>query len=831
LKPFGVTWALLCVGISLLTAPAAALTLDVKDSGPSVVGEACTFKATVSEASGAVKYQWRFGDADMYVSGGAEMPFTFTAPGHFSVDVIATDAKGGSSSWSIQHLVHYPLTARRPTSSTSIVYDAQRHRVYSLNQDNDSLTSIDAVQLSKLAELPLYRDPEALAIAPSGKLWVVHKEDYAVAIVDLDQFAIEKGFRLPYGSQPAGLAMSPTGDAAYVSLMALGKVLKLDPMSGAILGEAQVGGRPRGLAVSHDGQQVFVTRFISGDGGGEVIQLNAATMAVSARIPLKVDSETEDSDQRARGVPNYLFSIALTPDGRQAWVPGKKDNILRGGLRDGKKLTHDSTVRPLVAVLDAQGGQELYESRIDLDDRGPPVHVEFTPFGDLAIIALAGSNRIEVRDVNRPTQVFSAIPEAGTFPRASVLTPEGRLFVQGSLSRNVLVYDVSHLLQDFDKSTPSQLATIEAVGADKLSPMLLQGKKLFHDSTDTRISFEGYLSCGACHFEGLDDGRVYDFSDRGEGLRNTIALRGHRGAAQGRLNWTGTLDEVQDLEHLIREEFDGTGLIPDEVYHTGTHDQPLGDPKAGLSADLDALAAYVGSLDHPSRSPYRNADGSMTADAVSGRAIFQKLGCDFCHSCADFTDSARGVVHDVGSITANSGKHAGMTLIGLDTPTLLGVWETPPYLHDGSAATLRDVLVTKNPNDAHGYVSSLQPVELDQLLAYVQQIDGDQPPTRLPFEPPLPASAGSGGQSGSGGVPGVGGTSSTSSGGSSTPSGAAPKNDDQSLFAKCSLSLGQGAVRESHTRWWFAAMLGIAGLARRRARLRARHSTARRGTP
>ena len=113
-------------------------------------------------------------------------------------------------------------------------------------------------------------------------------------------------------------------------------------------------------------------------------------MTVATRIVLKLDTETVDSDQRARGLPNYLFSVALTPDGRQAWVPGKKDNIVRGKLRDGRDLTHDTTVRPLAAVIDTQAAQEIYASRVDLDDRSQPVHVDFSPYGNFAILTLGG---------------------------------------------------------------------------------------------------------------------------------------------------------------------------------------------------------------------------------------------------------------------------------------------------------------------------------------------------------------------------------------------------------------------------------------------------------
>ena len=179
---------------------------------------------------------------------------------------------------------------------------------------------------------------------------------------------------------------------------------------------------------------------------------------------------------------------------------------------------------------------------------------------------------------------------------------------------------------------------------------------------------EGYISCGSCHFEGIDDGRVYDFSIRGEGLRNTLALLGRAGTAQGRLNWAATLDEVQDFEHQIRDLFGGQGFMPDDVFHVGTRDQPLGDPKAGLSPELDALAAYVASLDHVNPSPYRNPDGSLTTDGVAGKALFEKLGCDFCHEGPGFTDSARGLLHDVGTMTALSGMRAGGPLLRFRHP-------------------------------------------------------------------------------------------------------------------------------------------------------------------
>lgn len=732
-----------------LTASALTLTLPTQEG--SLVGEPFTLRAVAADAVGAVQYRWSISDGTEldFGVGAAELTHTFAEQGRYNVRVSAQDESGGFDSLSLSHTAHYPLTAVRPNCSSSIIFDAKRDRIFAVNQDNDSISAIDPVAKTKLSELPVYGRPEALALSPAGKLWVVHRDDYAIAIVDPDGWSIEQGFRLPYASQPMAIAFSPTGDAAYVTLMAVGKLLKLDPTTGQQLAEVDVGPSPRGLSVSADGLQVYVTRFISPDSGGEVVQVDATTLSVARRMTLAPDTTTPDSDQGARGLPNYLFAVGITPDAREAWIPAKKDNIFRGGLRDGAALNQDNTVRPMVGVLDLTRGLDVFERRIDLDDRSLPIHVEFSPQGDYGFVALAGSNLVEARD--RFTGiVVASLNDAGMSPRASVLDSRLQLFVQSALSRSVAVYDVRALVTTGDSTTPAKLAEISTIQQDATEPQLLLGKRIFNNAADPRMTSQSYLTCAVCHFDGGEDGRVFDFTSRGEGFRNTTTLLGRRGTGQGPVHWSGDFDEIQDFEQEIRELFSGKGFMTDEALASGTRKEALGDPKAGASAELDALAAYVSSLDRVNPSPYRNPDGTLTADAVAGQALFGKLGCDFCHVGRDSTDSDRKLLHDVGTLKPSSGTRAGTPLLGIDTPSLLGVWETAPYLHDGSAVTLRDVLVTSNAEGEHGYVSALQPAEIDQLVAYLQQLDSEVPSKRLPFEPPPPeATGGAGGAGGS----------------------------------------------------------------------------------
>jgi hypothetical protein len=69
--------------------------------------------------------------------------------------------------------------------------------------------------------------------------------------------------------------------------------------------------------------------------------------------------------------------------------------------------------------------------------------------------------------------------------------------------------------------------------------------------------------------------------------------------------------------------------------------------------------------------------------------------------------------------TANERDHKDEAF---DAPTLIECWRTVRYLHDGSAASIRDVLTTGNLKDRHGRTSHLRPNQLHDLAAYVRSL-------------------------------------------------------------------------------------------------------------
>lgn len=244
---------------------------------------------------------------------------------------------------------------------------------------------------------------------------------------------------------------------------------------------------------------------------------------------------------------------------------------------------------------------------------------------------------------------------------------------------------------------------------------------------------EGYMSCSSCHFDGSHDGRIWDISNLGEGRRNTIDLRGKAGMKHGMLHWTGNFDEVQDFDNQITALNGASGFAIDRKLKN--HPQ-FRKSKAGMHKDLDALAAYVSSLSEYPKSPYKTPEGEMTIKAIKGRQHFIDLQCYTCHSGPTYTDSKLRNLHDVGTKGAFSGQRLNGELTGFDTPTVISIANSPPYLHDGSAKTLADVFSARSGKEAevHQRAQRLSEVEFQELIAFLMQLDSEDAIKRDEFD-------------------------------------------------------------------------------------------------
>jgi len=689
-----------------------------------------TWNAIVSashESGDQVEVSWDFGDgsAATAFSTNSSTTHTFSSPAHYNVVITARllTQPGITGVFAFTHTVHRPISATQPRSSATLLYDSTRDRIWTVNRDNDTVTCINADTLVKLFEVNVGDSPQGLAQATDGNIWVINRKSGDIYVLNPVTGSLVTTYPLPYASQPGGIVFPAARSAAYVTLEATGQLLEIDHATGQVTRTLAVGPGPRGIASSPDGSRLFITRFISPDDAAKIIEVDPATLVILNTIDLAIET-TPDTEASGRGLPNYLGSPAVSPDGHQLWIPSKKDNIGRGVLLDGLQLTFENTVRPIVSRIDLATSTENLVARVDLNDRSMPVAVTHSDIGDYAFVLEQGSNSIDVLDAYNGA-IIASIEGVGKAPHGITIDHgRGRLFVHNFLSRDVVVYDITAILNTTSMINV-ELATIPTVATETLPANVLLGKQLFYDGRDPRLTRDNYMSCAACHDDGGHDGRVWDFTGFGEGLRNTIPLTGRSGTAgHGRVHSTGNFDEIQDFERQIRILNNGTGLMDDADFNQGTRSEPLGDAKTGLSSDLDALAAYLESLSTFPRSPHRQSDGSQTAEAIIGKIHFDTLNCASCHGGPQFTDSPAGFRHDVGTITASSGERLGGPLDGFDTPTLRDVWDTAPYLHDGSAPTLHSVFTTAAIGTAHAEAMSLSSSELDELVAYLMQIDG-----------------------------------------------------------------------------------------------------------
>ncbi|MBL8330296.1 MAG: discoidin domain-containing protein [Rubrivivax sp.] len=698
-------------------------------AAPIASGGTASYSAETSLA-GSYSYQWTFGDGS--TSGWSTsntVSHVYAAPGLYLVTVAARTADGRVSTRSFWQAVE-GTKGLGGRSSTPVLVEPRNGtsaRIWAVNPDNDSVSVFDSATRQRVAEIAVGSAPRTLALAPDGRVWVANKGSATLSILNAATLALAQTVSLPRASQPYGIVIGTDG-TAHVTLEASGAVVRV-AANGTPGTAVSVGPNPRHLALNAAGSQLLVSRFVTpplpGEGtatvqpsatrGAELLVLDAATLALQRTIVLQ-HSEKADNTVQGRGIPNYLGAPVIAPDGRSAWVPSKQDNIQRGKLRDGLDLDFQNTLRAISSRIDLATQAEDLAARIDHDNSGIASSAVFHPGGNYLFVALEASRHVAVVDAIGKRELFRV--DVGRAPQGLAVSADGlTLYVQNFMDRTVGVHDLTRLLRFGESSLPLQ-TSMASVATERLSAAVLRGKQFFYDARDPRLSRDAYISCAACHNDGGHDGRVWDFTGFGEGLRNTISLQGRAGA-QGRLHWSANFDEVQDFEGQIRRLAQGTGLMSDAQFNTGTRSQPLGDRKSGISADLDALAAYVGSLNAFAATPWRQADGTLTAAATAGRTVFAN-SCASCHGGTDYSDSASNVLRNIGTLKPGSGSRLGAALTGIDTPTLRDAWATAPYLHDGSAATLEAAI------GAHSGLT-LSATELGNVLAFVRQIGREEP--------------------------------------------------------------------------------------------------------
>jgi len=702
-------------------------------------GQTVTLSATAFDPENdPIEYRFSFGDGAASTEWGAadSVQHVFAEPGHFDVKVQVRDLKPDNTrsvtTRTATHTTAAIPAGPLPTHSSSIAVDSARRTVWVVNPDHGSVARLDAdtgvmrgeTNLNSLAANDEGSRPLSVAIGPDGRAWVALAGADRIAVLDAGG-ALRDSVATGFGSAPQAVALSRDGTRVYASLQAggaqrpgHGQLLRIDPDSLTISGRIELGPDAGALAVTGDGETVYVARFTSATDFGEIWQVDGSAMTLTRSLALWRDRGRRGLDPGGSdgpGVPNYIASVVLSPQQDWLWYAGIKMDTNRGeffdqGTGTNLPLGHDSTLRSVLGRFDlnhdsGEPREPGYKAdgaargRVDIDNSIQPSALLFSPRGDYVFTSLQGNDTLAVfdeflvRDGGGRASIWRAA--TGGAPQGLAWdTATESIWVRNFTTRDATRIELDAYLADGRFELPS--TTFATTASEPLSADVLAGKQHFYLAGSdplgfNEMSFEGYIACASCHIDGGHDGRIWDFTQRGEGLRNTTDLRGRAGTTHGNVHWSGNFDEIQDFVLDITNEFLGMGFLPAGAQPN----PPLGAPNAGRARQLDELAAYVASLGRASlaRSPYRNPDGSRTAAARRGAQVFSDQGCRTCHEpVTDHTDSVNGAsLHNVGTLRTSSGQRLGALLNGIDTPTLLGLWETAPYFHDGSAPTLTDV--------------------------------------------------------------------------------------------------------------------------------------------
>jgi cytochrome c peroxidase len=222
------------------------------------------------------------------------------------------------------------------------------------------------------------------------------------------------------------------------------------------------------------------------------------------------------------------------------------------------------------------------------------------------------------------------------------------------------------------------------------------GRKLFHSATDARMNNPGTgISCGTCHLEGREDGHVWNTV---EGPRQTPSLAGRLTAKTAPFHWNGEFPNLMAfMSHTVTTRMGGSGVTP--------------------TMELQ-IASFIGAIPTPDNAVAERASVEVL---TRGRAAFDKAQCGTCHTGETLTDNKFA---NVGTLVSSGAvfDRPEFNTQGLNTPSLLGLARTGPYLHDGSAPTLRARLMHGKDANLHGQTASLSEDEVTDLVTYLKTL-------------------------------------------------------------------------------------------------------------
>jgi mono/diheme cytochrome c family protein len=550
----------------------------------------------------------------------------------------------------------------------------------------------------------LLGEPSGLALSPDGTRLFVTCAGPASQVCFMDSASGKVVQTLSAGHTALSPVLSPDGKGLFVCNRFNDAVSLYDLRQDHRESRVQVAREPVSAALTRDGRFLLVANHLPR--GRSDVPYVAAAVSVINVTQRKVVKELH--------LPNgsiNLREICLSPDGKYACLA---HNVGRFQV-PVTQLARGWVNTSALTLIDLVSFEVLNTVLLDDVDRGAanPWALAWSGDGRWLCVTHAGTHELSIIDFPALLQRLAALPASPPAPsvedshassRSTADVPNDLSFLYGlrrrvqlncrgpralviTGSRAFVAGYFSDSLDMVDVSAAKPVAETVELNPGHQMTTLRRGEMYFNDAT---ICFQGWQSCASCHD---DDARV-------DGL-----------------NWDLLNDGIgnpKDTKSLM------LSYQTPPVMSLGVRATAEVAVRSGIQTSLGAslpeevaaaMDEWLKSL-KPAPSPHL-VNGRPSEAARRGEKLFKSpdTGCANCHEPPLFTD-----LHSYNVGTQNPFDREDREF---DTPTLRELWRTSPYLHDGSAATIRDVLTTRNPKDEHGKTSHLTAEQLDDLAEYL----------------------------------------------------------------------------------------------------------------
>ena len=522
---------------------------------------------------------------------------------------------------------------------------------------NPDAGTIDAIWKGKVRSTPVGNEPTRL-VARHNRLWATLRLDNTVVALQQDGETVVETDRRVVGSEPYGVVVSRDGKRLYVAVSIDNVVLELDAWTLETLHTYPIDHEPRWLAL-HPNDAILAVATARNP---EIRFIDVEEHVVLTE-PLELPVGRAGTPGRVTG------DLAFSRSGDRLAIPmvSYVDPVepLPGYYAPGS----GPVVYPGIAIarMDADTGEPKSPGRqIDLTRYGNASHashVAWDPSANAIHASIEGDRKVvTVRLGTESWPDPGYVSEAGAGPQGIAFTNDRQRWVHAA----------------FEPAVTQALTQTEPIALHSpFPPQILNGRKLFYSTSSDSGVTRGGVGCASCHAEGRSDGHTWPLTT---GDWQTPSLAGNVDATAP-VSWAQDVGSVaEEAELTITGPMGGDGLPP---------------------ADLEDLATYVNAVRLPNPPTPDATDETLEI----GRAAFELAGCADCHLGGAFTDNQSYPLFE----------------LEVQTPTLRGIAASAPYLHDGRAETLEDVLQLAEGGKM-GNPELLRPSERDALLAYLRSL-------------------------------------------------------------------------------------------------------------